>query len=108
MPEDTSSKNGLGYWGKILHVNLTDETYEFETLSDAVYQKYLSGLGLGAKILWDRMKPGVDPLGPNNILGFTTGLLTDTGTLFTGRFMVGRVGEGDCSPPPPTDPDVRD
>ena len=27
-------------------------------------------------------------MGPGNILGFTTGLLTDTGSLFTGRFTV--------------------
>ena len=57
-------------------------------MDDALYQKFLSGVGLGAKVLWDRMPAGVDPLGHKNILGFTTGLLTDTGSLFTGRFTV--------------------
>jgi aldehyde:ferredoxin oxidoreductase len=86
---------GKGTWGRILHVNLTGGNHEYEELSEEVYRKYLGGLGIGAKVLWDRMKPGVDPLDPENILGFTTGVLTDTGTLFTGRFMV--VGKSPLS-----------
>lgn len=101
----TDDKNtvGRGFCGRILHVNLTTGEFEYEQLSEDFYKKYLCGVGLGAKVLWDRMKPGVDPLGPDNILGFTTGLLTDTGTLFTGRFMVvgkspstGGWGDSNC------------
>ena len=86
---------GRGFVGRILHVDLTSGRTEFESLPEEFYQKYLSGVGLGAKILWDRMKPGVDPLGPDNILGFTTGLLTDSGSLFSGRFTV--VGKSPLS-----------
>jgi len=52
-------------------------------------------VGLAAKVLWDRMQPGVDPFGPDNILGFVPGVLTDTGSLFTGRFLV--VGKSPAS-----------
>ena len=54
-------------------------------------------------MLWDRIPVGCDPLGPENIIGFTTGLLTDTGSVFTGRFTVvgkspqtGGWGDANC------------
>jgi len=83
-----SQGTGRGYCGRILHVDLGTSTISYQALDEAFYQKYLGGLGLGAKVLWDRMKPGMDPMGPDNVLGFTPGLLTDTGALFTGRFSV--------------------
>ena len=94
MPEEKNSA-GKGYWGKILHVDLTKGTVSPQFLDHDFYRQYLGGVGIGAKILWDRMQPGTDPLGPGNILGFTTGLLTDTGSLFTGRFTV--VGKSPAS-----------
>jgi aldehyde:ferredoxin oxidoreductase len=94
---------GRGFWGRVCHVDLGSGSILFEELGPDLYQKYLGGVGLGARILWDRIKPGVDPMGPENVLGFTTGLLTDTGSLFTGRFMVvgkspmsGGWGEANC------------
>jgi aldehyde:ferredoxin oxidoreductase len=90
MPENHVDP-GRGYWGRILHVDLDKGTHGFEHLEDAFYRKYMGGLGLGARVLWDRMQPDCDPLGPDNILGFTTGLLTDTGALFMGRYnLVGK------------------
>jgi len=90
MPEEAVNA-GNGYWGKILHVDLNRGTHAIEALDRAFYEKYLGGMGLGARILWDRLSPGVDPMGPENILGMTTGLLTDTGALFMGRFsLVGK------------------
>jgi len=103
MPEQEEKAGGKGYWGKILNADLSSGKVEYEELSEDFYKKYSSGVGLGAKILWDRLKPGADPLGPDNILGFTTGLLTDTGSLFTGRFTVvgkspqtGGWGDANC------------
>lgn len=83
-----SESGGRGFWGRILNIHLGSRRLEYEEIGDDVYGKFIGGIGLGAKVLWERMKPGVDPLGPENMLGFTTGLLTDTGSLFTGRFMV--------------------
>ncbi|MFZ0448544.1 MAG: aldehyde ferredoxin oxidoreductase family protein [Desulfatiglandaceae bacterium] len=101
--KENAENAGRGYWGKILHVNLTSGDISPEALGDPFYRKYLGGVGIGARVLWDRMKPGADPLGPDNILGFTTGLLTDTGSLFTGRFTVvakspasGGWGDANC------------
>jgi aldehyde:ferredoxin oxidoreductase len=101
MTESTAI--GRGFCGRILHVDLTTGHHEYEYLGEDFYRKYLGGVGLGAKILWDRLRPGVDPLGPDNILGFTAGLLVGTNSLFTGRFMLvgkspntGGWGDSNC------------
>jgi aldehyde:ferredoxin oxidoreductase len=92
-----------GYIGKILIVNLTDGSFEEQQIPDSVYEKFLSGSGLGGFILYNNIPAGADPLGPDNILGFVSGLLTATGSLFTGRWMVcgkspltGGYGEANC------------
>ena len=66
-------------------------------------EQYLSGTGLASYILYQRIPAGADPLGPNNILGFVSGLLTATGSLFSGRWMVavkspltGGWGDANC------------
>ena len=92
-----------GYMGKILMVNLSDGTFEEQEIPDSVYEKFLSGAGLGGFILYNNIPADADPLGPDNILGFVSGLLTGTGSLFTGRWMVvgkspltGGYGESNC------------
>ncbi|MDF2629988.1 MAG: aldehyde ferredoxin oxidoreductase [Symbiobacteriaceae bacterium] len=92
-----------GFMGKVLWVDLTAREVVEETLPDLIYRQFLGGYGLGAKLLFDRMAPGADPLGPDNILGFFPGLLTGTGTPFSGRFSVvckspltGGWGDANC------------
>ena len=77
-----------GCTGKILVVDLTKQTHEVQELPEEVYRKYLGGYGLGAYYIYKHIKPGCDPLGPDNILGFTPGLLTGSGAPFSGRYMV--------------------
>ena len=91
------------YMGKILMVDLSSRTMTEEEIPDRVYEQYLSGMGLGAYILYHRMPAGADPLGPDNILGFCSGLLTGTGSLFSGRWtlvgkspLTGCWGDANC------------
>ena len=77
-----------GCHGKILVVNLTDHSSAIERLPEEVYRKYLGGYGLGAYYIYKHIKVGCDPLGPDNILGFTPGLLTGSNAPFSGRYMV--------------------
>jgi aldehyde:ferredoxin oxidoreductase len=77
-----------GYTGKYCIINLTDGSTEIVTPGEAFYKKYLSGYGLGAAVIMERQKPGVDPLSPENYLGFCSGLLSGTKALFSGRYMV--------------------
>ena len=74
--------------GRMLNVDLTTGKIEEEVLDEALCRQYLGGYGIGAKILYDRMKGGVDPLGPDNLLGFFTGPLTGSPSIEGNRFMV--------------------
>ena len=68
-----------GYAGKILDVNLSDESIGVLELDASVLQEYVGGRGLSAKILWDRLGDrwqAVDPLGTENILAVMTGPVT--------------------------------
>lgn len=92
-----------GYWGKLLFVNLSTGEITIETPPEEIYRRYLGGYGLGAHILAERIPAGADPLGPENVIGFLPGLLTGSGALFGGRFMVcarspltGAWGDANC------------
>ena len=76
-----------GYMGKVLWVNLSTGEITEEQIEEKVYREYIGGYGLGAKILYDRMKPGADPLGPDNILGLVTGPLTGTPAVTGVRYV---------------------
>jgi aldehyde:ferredoxin oxidoreductase len=75
-----------GYLGKILKVNLTSGKIKEEVLSEAFYRKWLGGYGLGVRILYNDIPANTDPLGPENVVGLTTGILTGTLAPFSGSF----------------------
>jgi aldehyde:ferredoxin oxidoreductase len=77
-----------GFFGKIMFINLKTRTWHTEELDEQVYRDYIGGYGLGARILYEHIRPGIDPLGPENILGFMAGLFVGTKTHVTGRFNV--------------------
>lgn len=77
-----------GYMGKMLFVNLGDKTIEERKISDELAMNYIGGYGIGVKVLYDMMKAGVDPLGPDNILGFVTGPATGSGAFFGSRYTL--------------------
>ncbi|UCE16201.1 MAG: aldehyde ferredoxin oxidoreductase family protein, partial [Candidatus Bathyarchaeota archaeon] len=66
----------FGYMGKILRVNLTKGKITEEPLEENVARKFIGGRGLGAYILFNELKPGIDPLGPENKLVVATGVVT--------------------------------
>ncbi len=76
------------YTGRIFFVDLSSGKHRVEELSEAYVKKYIGGYGIGAKILYEIVKPDADPLGPDNAIGFMSGLLNGTGALFGGRYTV--------------------
>ena len=74
--------------GQVLFVDLTSGSIQGEILEEKLYREFLGGSGLGARILYERMKPKVDPLGPDNMLGFVAGLLTGTQVPTSARWVV--------------------
>ena len=92
-----------GYLGKVLKVDLTTGEIADEAITDSVYENVLSGIGLGAYYLYNNIPADADPLGPDNILGLTSGMLVGTGSLVTGRWMAvckspltGGWGDANC------------
>ena len=51
------------YTGKVLWVDLTNGTFSEEVIPDSIYRKYLSGIGLGAALLYRDIPAGADALG---------------------------------------------
>jgi aldehyde:ferredoxin oxidoreductase len=70
-----------GYMGKMLFVDLSKNKLRDEALDEKLCRQFIGGYGIGAKILFSRQEAGVDPLGPDNILGILTGPFTGTPAL---------------------------
>ena len=78
----------FGYMGKILRVNLSTSKITEEFPDENTLKMFLGGSGLATKYLFDEVKKGIDPLGPENKLIFMTGPLTGTPSPSTGRYIV--------------------
>ncbi len=77
-----------GYTGKVLRVDLTNEKISTEPLNKEWAKQYIGGKGLGAKYLFEELKPGTDPLSPENILSVWTGPLVGTLVPLTSRYVI--------------------
>ncbi len=77
-----------GYMGKILFVDLSKGELKDEALDEKLCREFIGGYGIGARIIYSRQKGGVDPLGPENILGIMTGPLTGSPALSGSRYTV--------------------
>ena len=67
-----------GYTRKILRVNLTEGTVKQEELPNGQLRKYIGGAGLAARMLYDELAPGIDPLSADNKVLFLAGPLAGT------------------------------
>ncbi|MHA1247763.1 MAG: aldehyde ferredoxin oxidoreductase family protein [Candidatus Thorarchaeota archaeon] len=77
-----------GWAGTILRVDLTKGTIKKVPLDKDLAYNYVGGRGFNSKILFDEVKPGTDPFGPDNLLIFSTGPCTGTSIPNNGRYTV--------------------
>jgi len=77
-----------GWYGRILRVNLTNQTYTVETIDAQTAKDYVGGRGWAIKYLMDGMDPAADALSPENLLIFATGPLTGSPAPTGNRYMV--------------------
>ncbi len=77
-----------GFIGKVLWVDLTNRIIKEEILTDQYCRNFIGGYGFGARELYSRMKAGADPLGPENIIGFGTGVFSGTPMISASRYTV--------------------
>jgi len=92
-----------GYMGKVLWADLGSGKIWEERPPDAMYRAFIGGYGLAARLIYERQRPKVDPLGPENVLAFAPGLLTGSGAPSACRFAVagkspltGTWGDASC------------
>ncbi len=74
---------------KALFVNLSTGAIEKKIITEELRRKFLGGRGIDAYILYSRIKPGIDPLGPENVLSIGAGILVGTGMPSSARTHVG-------------------
>ena len=77
----------FGYAGKELYVDLTTGEIEEKPLDLDMAVKFLGGMGIQQRILYDLLRPGIDPFLPENPIIFGSGPLTGTGAPGTSRVM---------------------
>jgi aldehyde:ferredoxin oxidoreductase len=77
-----------GWAGKILRVDLSNHKVKKESFSEYLRFNYLGGRGVNSRILYEEVKPGINPLGMENRLIFGVSPLTGTGLVNSGRCHV--------------------
>lgn len=77
-----------GYMGESLWIDLTTKQPRPYEITDRDRELFIGNKGLAAKILWDNLKPGIDPLAPDNLLIVTTSPVTGTGAPCSSRYNV--------------------
>ncbi len=77
-----------GWNGKFLRVDLTKGKAVPQRFDASFARNFLGGRGFAAKILWDELKPGVDPTSSENRLIFAAGPLTAFALPSSGKLLV--------------------
>ena len=80
-------KDLCGWAGKILRVDLDSRSVHFEK-TEKYIPRFIGGLGIALKIMWNEVGAGVKPYDPDNLLIFAVGPLTATWAPNAGRTTV--------------------
>ncbi len=78
----------MGYTGTVLRIDLSTGKATKEPLNKEWAMDYLGGKGLSIKYLYEELKPGTDPLSPDNKLILMTGPTTGTIVPNSGKLAV--------------------
>lgn len=78
-----TNKNSVTAW-----VDLTSEIVDIQETPEELERAFLGGRGVNMAYLYALLRPGIDPLGPENVLVFGTGLLTGYPVPNSGRMNV--------------------
>ncbi len=88
---------------RVAIVDLSSGSVTYEDTPPEIIEKYLGGRGLNGVYLYRMLKEDVDPLSPDNVLIFGTGILTGSGAPNSSRFNVsakspesGIFGDANC------------
>jgi aldehyde:ferredoxin oxidoreductase len=80
-----------GYAGQILYIDLTNRSIRKEPLNIDLVKNYIGGMGINSKLAFDLIKPGTDPLSPENVICYGAGPFV--GTLIPGFSRSGIISK---------------
>jgi aldehyde:ferredoxin oxidoreductase len=93
----------LALTATIHHVDLTRGTVQTKSLPEDVYRRYPGGSALAAYLVMQEIKPGADPLGPDNVLVMAVSPLTGLAISGQSRMtacarspLTGAIGDSQC------------
>lgn len=75
-------------FGDLVFIDLSTQTITRKSCPDSILRSFLGGRGLGTYILLKYLDQDVQPLDPENILVFATGLLTATEMISSSRLHI--------------------
>ncbi len=95
-----------GYHGKLLHVDLTDQSFVEEEPKETFYRKYTGGSVMAVMKLLEETEPGLEPYAEESPLMFFTGIVSGFDAPGLARFTIcgkspvtGGIGEARCEGP---------
>lgn len=77
-----------GVHGRYLDIDLSSKKIGVFDIPYEWIEKHLGGRGIAARIMLQELSPGIDPLGPENLLIFATGPFQGTNFAGAGRHLV--------------------
>jgi aldehyde:ferredoxin oxidoreductase len=78
----------LGYMNKIIRVDLNTNKIKIEIPSNDILHNYVGGIGIGTRVVYDEVPPGVDAFDPENVLVLAVGPLTGTMVPGSARYHI--------------------
>jgi len=78
LTEKWSKDDNMSLIERILRIDLTEQKIIKKKVPLEFFENYLGGRGIGAKILFNELKPRTDPLSPENVMIYSTGTLSGT------------------------------
>ncbi len=75
-------------FGRVLEIDLSKKELKKYRLDEEIVKKYIGGSGVAAKLLINMTDKNTDPLGPENVLIFASGIFAGTNVPSSGRHAV--------------------
>lgn len=80
-----------GYTNRVIRVDLSKGKVTKEELKEDIIHNYIGGIGIGVRVVYDEVPPGIDALDPENRLVLAVGPLTGTAVPGSCRYhLVGK------------------
>lgn len=86
----------MSYTLQLLRVDLTNQSVSSEEINQDTVRQFIGGRGIAAKLLWEELDPGIDPLGPENKLILAAGPLTGLPLPSSGKLVIAGKSPSTC------------